>query len=116
MNDGKILTTTDGGKTWQGRVGTTRGKIRFADPEVGWSFEGSKLSYTTNAGKTWSSRNFRFPADPVSFSFPSRQRAYAVGYHGMVYRYRIVPFDYTAKGMIDAPAMPASQQTGGSEK
>jgi hypothetical protein len=24
----------------------------------------------------------------------------------MIYRYRIVPVDYTAKGMIEAPAMP----------
>ncbi len=106
MNDRKILATTDGGKTWQGRVGSAGGKIRFADAEVGWSFEGSKLTYTTNAGKTWSSRQFRFPVDPVSFSFPSRQRAYVVGRSGMVYRYRVVPFDYTAKGMIDAPMMP----------
>jgi hypothetical protein len=32
-----------------------------------------------------------------------------VSFHGMVYRYRVVPFDYTAKGMIDAPMMPAKQ-------
>jgi photosystem II stability/assembly factor-like uncharacterized protein len=108
MNDGKILTTTDGGKTWQGRVGTSRGKIKFADAEEGWSFEGSKLSYTTNAGKTWSSRQFRFPAEPKAFSLPSRSRGYVVGPHGMIYRYRIVPFDYTAKGMIDAPMMPGN--------
>lgn len=109
MNDGKILTTADGGHTWRGLVGTSRGKIKFADPEVGWSFEGSKLTYTTNAGKTWSSRTFRFPVDPKSFSFPSRQRAYVVSYHGMVYRYRVVPIEYTVKGMIDAPMMPAKQ-------
>jgi hypothetical protein len=29
------------------------------------------------------------------------------GKHGMVYRYRIVPIDYTAKGMIAAPAIAA---------
>ena len=109
LDDGKILTTTDAGQTWHGLVGTSKGKIRFTDPEVGWSFEGSKLTYTTNGGKTWSSRNFGFPVEPKSFSFPSRQRAYVVGYHGMVYRYRVVPFDYTAKGMIDAPFMPARQ-------
>jgi hypothetical protein len=26
-----------------------------------------------------------------------------VGKHGMVYRYRVVPIEYTAKGMIAAP-------------
>jgi photosystem II stability/assembly factor-like uncharacterized protein len=108
MDDHKIFATTDGGKTWQGRVGTARGRIRFADAEVGWSFEGSKLSYTTNAGKTWSSREFRFPAEVKAFSLPTRSRGYVVGGHGMVYRYRIVPNDYTAKGMIDAPMMPAA--------
>jgi len=25
----------------------------------------------------------------------------------MIYRYRIVPIDYTAKGILDAPVMPA---------
>jgi photosystem II stability/assembly factor-like uncharacterized protein len=106
LNDGKILTTTDGGQTWHGLVGNAGGKIKFPDPEVGWSIDGSKLTYTTNGGKTWSSRNFKFPADPVSFCFPSRQRAYVVSGHGMVYRYRVVPIEYTVKGMIDAPMMP----------
>lgn len=109
LSDRKILTTSDGGKTWHGVVGTSNGRIRFTDPDVGWSFEDSKLTYTTNGGKTWSSRVFRFPANVKSFSFPSRQRAYVVSNHGMVYRYRVVPFDYTAKGMIDAPMMPARQ-------
>jgi hypothetical protein len=27
----------------------------------------------------------------------------------MIYRYSVVPIDYTAKGMIDAPMMPASE-------
>lgn len=106
MNDRKILATTDGGKTWQGRVGTTGGKIRFADPEVGWSFEDLTLTYTTNAGKSWFSRKFGFPTTVTAFSLPSRSRGYVVGRHGMVYRYRIVPFEYITKGMIDAPMMP----------
>jgi hypothetical protein len=33
----------------------------------------------------------------------ARDRGYAVGGHGMVYRYRVVPVDYAAKGMIAAP-------------
>jgi hypothetical protein len=27
---------------------------------------------------------------------------HVVGYHGMIYRYRVVPGDYTSKGMIEA--------------
>lgn len=44
----------------------------------------------------------------TEFSIPSRRRAYAVGQHGMIYRYSVVPIEYTAKGMIDAPMMPGS--------
>jgi photosystem II stability/assembly factor-like uncharacterized protein len=108
MQDGKILATTDGGQNWHGVVGSARGRIKFADPEVGWSFNGNKLTYTLNGGKTWSSRDLRFPTDVVAFSFPSRQRAYVVGQHGMIYRYRIVPIDYAGKNIIDAPMMPAA--------
>jgi hypothetical protein len=34
----------------------------------------------------------------------------------MIYRYRVVPFDYTSKGMLDAPAMPAASATEGPAK
>jgi photosystem II stability/assembly factor-like uncharacterized protein len=112
LHDGKLLTTTDGGKTWRGLVGNSRGRIKFADPEVGWSFEASKLSYSTNGGKIWSSREFRFPAQVKAFSLPSRGRGYVVGDHGMIYRYRVVPADYTSKGMMDAPMMPAASAMG----
>jgi photosystem II stability/assembly factor-like uncharacterized protein len=108
MDDGKILSTSDGGQNWHGLVGSARGKIKFADPEVGWSFNGNKLTYTANGGKIWSSRDIRFPTEVVAFGLPSRQRGYVVGQHGMVYRYRIVPYAYTAKGIIDAPIMPAA--------
>jgi photosystem II stability/assembly factor-like uncharacterized protein len=108
MDDGKILTTSDGGQNWHGVVGTARGKIKFADSEVGWSFSGNRLTYTVNGGKTWSSRDLRFPTEVVAFSLPTRQRGYVVGQHGMVYRYRIVPFDYAGKNIIDAPMMAAA--------
>jgi hypothetical protein len=38
-------------------------------------------------------------------SLPARDRGYAVGSHGMVYRYRIVPIDFTVKGMLAAPSL-----------
>jgi photosystem II stability/assembly factor-like uncharacterized protein len=114
MDDGKILATTDGGQNWHGLAGSAWGKIKFADPEVGWSFNYNKLTYTVNGGKTWSSRDLRFPANVVAFSLPSRQRGYVVGDHGMIYRYRVVPIDYTSKGMIEAPMMPEVPATQGS--
>lgn len=116
MDDGKILSTSDGGQNWHGLVGSARGKIKFADPEVGWSFDDTKLTYTANGGKMWSSRDIRFPTGVVAFSLPSRQRGYVVGQHGMVYRYRIVPYAYTAKGIIDAPTMPAASAPPGQNK
>jgi hypothetical protein len=68
------------------------------------------LTYTTDGGKRWASVALRFPTPVKAFSLPSPQRGYVVGDHGMIYRYRIVPLDYTAKGMLDAPAMPAKEQ------
>ncbi|MFZ0635742.1 MAG: YCF48-related protein [Candidatus Acidiferrales bacterium] len=108
MDDGKILATTDGGQNWHGAVGYINRKIKFADAEVGWSFNGNKLTYTVNGGKSWSSRDLRFPTDVVAFSLPTRQRGYVVGSHGMIYRYRIVPYDYAGKNIVEAPMMPAA--------
>jgi hypothetical protein len=42
-------------------------------------------------------------------SLPARDHGYAVGNHGMVYRYRVVPIDYTSKGMIAAPSIAAAR-------
>jgi len=109
LNDVKLLATNNGGQSWHGLVASPAGEIRFPDREVGWIFDGQRLTFTTDGGKRWNSRNIRFPAPVKAYSFPSRQRAYAVGEHGMAYRYRVVPIDYTAKGMIDAPMMPAAE-------
>jgi photosystem II stability/assembly factor-like uncharacterized protein len=100
--------TTDGGQTWTGMPATTTGRrIIFADPEVGWAIHDAKLSYTTDGGKRWASRTLAFPAIPNAFTLPRRDMAYAVGDHGMIYRYRIVPAatPLPAKALA-APAMP----------
>jgi len=103
---GQLYGTLDGGRTWN-RIAASPGKtIRFADSEVGWAFHYGKLSYTTSGGKMWNSRTFTFPGRVDAFSLPSRNRAYVAGPHGLVYRYSVVPADYSAKGMIDAPIMP----------
>ncbi len=108
----KLLTTSDGGRTWEARVAAVNGPVNFADPQVGWSFDirsgGKNFSFTTNGGKLWTTRPLKFPAEVKAFSLPRRDRGYLVGDHGMIYRYRIVPITYTAKGMLDAPIMPQS--------
>jgi hypothetical protein len=106
-----LYRTTDGGQSWQGVIAHLEPgypKVKFADREVGWSCLGGTWAYTVDGGKHWTSRQVHFPTGVVSFSLPTRDRGYVVGDHGMIYRYRIVPIDYTAKGMIDAPMMPAA--------
>ena len=103
---GRLYRTDDGGGTWNGVAASPGFQIRFVDPQMGWAFHYNKLSYTTDGGARWNSRTFRFPAPVAAFSLPSRKRAYVVGEHGMVYRYRVVPVEFTAAGMIDAPMMP----------
>jgi photosystem II stability/assembly factor-like uncharacterized protein len=107
--DGKMFRTTDGGKTWTGvsGQGQLKSEITFADAEVGWTMYYQRMTYTANGGRSWLSREISFPAMVEDSSLPARDRGYAVGEHGMVYRYRIVPIDYTAKGMLAAPAMAA---------
>lgn len=103
----RLYATGDGGKSWRGLPGTAPGPVQFADPEVGWSFHVNKLSFTTDGGKRWSSRGVSFPAWADAFSLPRRDRAYVVGDHGMVYRYRVVPVSYQAAAhSLDAPVMP----------
>jgi len=104
-----LFKTTDGGQSWQGviaKLSPGYPTVKFADREVGWSCLGETWAYTMDGGKHWTSRQVRFPTGVVAFSLPTRDRGYVVGEHGMIYRYRVVPIDYTSKRMIDAPMMP----------
>ncbi|MGH7637273.1 MAG: WD40/YVTN/BNR-like repeat-containing protein [Gemmatimonadaceae bacterium] len=107
----KLYATSDGGETWRARIATPAGLMRFADPEVGWSLDldwAPKINFTTDGGQRWTSRQLRFPAWITGWSFPRRDRAYVVGQHGMVFRYRMVPAGASQKqGSIAAPVMPA---------
>jgi hypothetical protein len=106
-NDPKIYATNDGGATWTGVIGSPGDWLRFAVPEVGWGFDEHKLSFTTDGGARWSSRPHRFPANPRAVSFPRRDRGYAVGDHGMVFRYRVVPAaQATPPEVLTTAAMP----------
>jgi photosystem II stability/assembly factor-like uncharacterized protein len=104
---GLLVKTTDGGATWNAGASIKGKRLWFVDSEVGWTFYGRELRFSTDGGQHWISREFKFPVEPNAFSLPARDRAYVVGDHGMIYRYRVVPIEYTAKGMLDAPAMPA---------
>jgi len=64
------------------------------------------MNFSIDGGMHWNSRDYHFPVDVQAYSLPSRHRAYAVGEHGMIYRYRVVPLDYRVAGMLDAPMMP----------
>jgi len=113
-NDGKFYTTTDGGLTWRALTGSGNNldlKMVFVDRNVAWTVGRRSMGFSTDGGKHWTSRDFHFPADVQAYSLPSRNRAYVVGQHGMIYRYRVVPVEYTSKGMQDAPMMPAAAGT-----
>jgi photosystem II stability/assembly factor-like uncharacterized protein len=108
---GKMLGTNDGGKTWRGiptNVPGGRPRIEFANP-TGWTMQGKMWAYTTDGGKRWLSREVAFPTDVNAFSLPRSDRGYVVGDHGMVYRYHVVPADYTVAHGINAPVMPKSE-------
>lgn len=106
---GRFFHSPDGGKTWNGASGQIGGNpnMQFADDQVGWTMVYNTMAYTVDGGRNWVSRTIPFPAQVTGFSLVNRTSGYAIGNHGMVYRYRVVPIEYTAKGMLAAPAMPA---------
>lgn len=98
--------TSDGGQSWRGGTGLAGASIKFADPEVAWSCTDIRCSTTVDGGRSWTARSNPFPVGLVDYSVPRRDRAFVVGSHGMIYRYRVVPGDYAAKGMLEAPLLP----------
>lgn len=107
---GKFFSTTDGGRTWDGVAGvdcSANHTANFADPETGWTLQTRRWNYTTDGGRTWGSREMSFPAGVNGYSLPRRDRGYVAGEHGMVYRYSVVPMNYTAPNSIDAPVVGA---------
>ncbi len=104
----KLMATYDGAKSWHGvptSIPGGRPRIEFANP-TGWTIEGKTWAYTTDGGKHWTSREVAFPTDVVSFSLARSDRGYVVGDHGMIYRYSVVPAEYSAPHGINAPVMP----------
>ncbi|HUS07368.1 MAG TPA: YCF48-related protein [Bryobacteraceae bacterium] len=109
LTGGKFFYSADGGKTWTGASGEAPGKpeIEFAGTQVGWAIHYNKMSYTVDGGKHWVSRQINFPSAVLGFTLTRPDSGYVAGDHGMVYRYRVVPIEYTAKGMLAAPMMAA---------
>ena len=105
-NGEEVYWTADGGATWTRSVkqrlwpslyGVGEGKIivGLANRGIGYSF---------NGGRNFTSRPFSLPAQVKAVTFPDAQHGYLVGQHAMVFRYRIVPIEYTSPGMIGAMA------------
>ena len=107
LSGGKFFYSEDGGKTWTGATGQAGGKpnIEFADGKVGWAIHYQSMNYSVDGGRHWLTRDIRFPTSVEAFSLVRPDSGYVVGGHGMVYRYRVVPMDYTSKGMLAAPSM-----------
>jgi photosystem II stability/assembly factor-like uncharacterized protein len=106
MYAGKTLMTTNGGEAWSGIVtpfGGERARYAMGGGKLGVIIEYRKVAYSTDGGRTFSSREFPVPANVNAVAFPDAKHGYLVGEHGMIYRYHIVPVDYTAKGIIPAP-------------
>jgi photosystem II stability/assembly factor-like uncharacterized protein len=124
-NNGKTYVTDDGARSWHALLSSSIGigwgqghmGIQFADPEVGWvigaspdNYRSFRVSFSTDGGRHWriSQNDINFPvdADRLRFNVARRDRAYVIGDHGMIYRYRVVPKTYTVANSFDAPAMP----------
>ncbi len=96
VGDGKlVLRSTDQGSTWRevSLPGPTDDLIyaEFPEPSVGYIAGLQTIWQTTDMGQTWSiviggDRAQRPPADPLGFSFPSRNVGFMVGLHGQIFR------------------------------
>lgn len=103
----EIHWTEDGGRTWTRSARQRLWPSAYASGEgkiiVG-AGENGGICYSFDGGRSFSSRPFRLPARVRAIAFPDSTHGYLVGEHGMAYRYRVVPIEYTARGMLPAMA------------
>jgi photosystem II stability/assembly factor-like uncharacterized protein len=108
LASGQTFWTADAGSTWSGSVNPPAWRSYYASGEgkliVGVNQNGRQIGYSFNGGRNFTSRPANLPTEVTAVTFPDARHGYLVGRHGMVYRYRIVPIDYTSKGMIGALA------------
>lgn len=111
LASGQTFWTADGGGTWTGSVNPPAWRSYYASGGgkiiVGVNQSGRQAGYSFNGGRNFSSRPLGLPALVREVTFPDATHGYLVGQHGMVYRYRIVPIDYSSPGMIGAAAAPS---------
>jgi photosystem II stability/assembly factor-like uncharacterized protein len=108
LASGQTFWTADAGTTWTGSLNPPAWRSHYASGEgkiiVGVNRTGQQIGYSFNGGRNFTSRPAKLPTEANAITFPDAQHGYLVGRHGMVYRYRIVPIDYTSQGMIGAMA------------
>jgi photosystem II stability/assembly factor-like uncharacterized protein len=106
LADNRAALTTDGGRTWNGTVAPLQGgatRLAVGGGALGVALHGTNAFYSTNGGRSFGSMPFAAAGVLKAVSFPDARHGYAVGEHGLVYRYEIVPGDYNASGLIAAP-------------
>ena len=108
LDSGQVFWTGDGGTTWTGTPSPPRWRSFYGSGEgkiiAAIHREGDQIAYSFNGGRNFTSRAFTIPAGVRDVTFFDATHGYFVGQHGMAYRYRIVPIDYTSPGMIGAMA------------
>jgi photosystem II stability/assembly factor-like uncharacterized protein len=102
-----LMMTTDGGATWHttdARPPADNAAVVVAG-SVGWMVGTREFTCTLDNGTRWTTRSAMFPARVNAFTVLPSGTGYVVGGGGMVYRYRIVPWDYMTARMITIPAV-----------
>lgn len=99
--------TADGGETWTRSVIQRNWPSHTAvggEGKIIVDVQHRGIGYSFNGGRNFTSRAMALPAEVNDVTFPDARHGYLVGRHGMVYRYRIVPYAYMSQGMIGAMA------------
>jgi photosystem II stability/assembly factor-like uncharacterized protein len=102
-----LMMTSDGGVTWKmtDAKPPADASAVLAAGSVGWMVGTRHFTFTLDNGTRWATRSILFPARVNAFAVLRTGTGYVVGNAGMIYRYRVVPFDYSAPRMISIPAL-----------
>jgi photosystem II stability/assembly factor-like uncharacterized protein len=102
-----LIRTEDAGATWSLTTASVpAGALGIAVAgSAGWMVGSHDFSYTFDDGKRWVSRRVEFPEQVLTFTVVDADTGYVAGAHGMIYRFRIVPFDYAVPHMLTVPGM-----------
>ncbi len=87
MQGGGILTTRDGGQTWEQQYNTPgyRGTVRFLDEQTGWVVGNQGLAIHTNdGGNTWETKSHSAGSSLLHIFFVDRKTGWASGNNGTI--------------------------------